>query len=137
MPTYCFRHADSGDALEVFMTFEQLQRCCGEDGLYRIDGQEYRRDYAAESGGFVDTPGAWPMYSDAAGVAPHQVAAAHAKSVRDGVPTEFTRDGRAIFRDREHRARYLASIGMHDRSGGYKESRYDRRAYEGGETEGE
>lgn len=111
------------------MAVSELEAARRPDGLYEIDGELLSRDYYAEHGRFKDTPGAWPQYSDAAGVAVHQIAEAREKSVRDGVPTEFTADGRAIFRDREHRARYLATIGMYDRDGGSIESKYHGRAY--------
>jgi hypothetical protein len=36
---------------------------------------------------------------------------------RVGVPTEFTGDGRAVFRDASHRKRYLKAVGLHDKAG--------------------
>lgn len=38
-----------------------------------------------------------------------------------GVPTEYTADGDAIFRDRHHRREYLRLNGMYDRDGGYSD----------------
>lgn len=61
----------------------------------------------------------WPMVSTAAGVAPDQAKEAHAKSIRDGVPTRFTKGGDAVFESRSHRKRYLKTIGMIDRNAGY------------------
>ena len=77
------------------------------------------RDYLAEQGGVRDTPGNWPMESEALGVHPSQIADAteHARSI--GIPTEFTPDGLAILRDREHRRRYCEAVGVFDRNAGY------------------
>ena len=64
-------------------------------------------------------PDCWPMISEAMGVQPEQVseAASHARS--NGVPTDFTPDGRVIVRDRKHRRELLRLYGMHDNQGGY------------------
>ncbi|MFH1567916.1 MAG: hypothetical protein ABIL09_07930 [Gemmatimonadota bacterium] len=118
MPVYCFTANATRkyprETVERFFSMAEVPK------LVRLPGNRLAfRDIKAEVSGFRNTPGNWPMLSDAAGVAAHQVAAARAKSIRDGVPTEFTPDGRVIFRDRAHRARYLKTIGMHDRDGGY------------------
>lgn len=61
----------------------------------------------------------WPMCSDAAGVHPDQVAEAQAAATGLGVPTEFTPDGRAVFRSPRHRKLYCEAVGLYDRNGGY------------------
>lgn len=61
----------------------------------------------------------WPILSDAAGVAPDQVGEAMAHSRLHGVPTEFTPDGRVIFRGPLHRKEYCELIGLFDRNGSY------------------
>jgi hypothetical protein len=89
--------------------------------LCDIDAFVMQRDLLAEQGGVVHRCGCWPMYSDAAGVAEHQVPEAMAHSRRIGIPTDFTQDGRAIFTSREHRKKYCEAIGLYDRNGGYSD----------------
>lgn len=88
-----------------------------ETGFYGV------RDIAAEHGGSsLFGPGAgWPMHCEASGVHPAQVDEARAQSVKDGCPTDFDRFGRAILRDRKHRAAYLKSRGIFDRGAGYSD----------------
>ena len=62
---------------------------------------------------------AWPLISDAAGVHPSQVGEAVADARAKGVPTEFTKDGGAVFRSRQHRKEFCKAYGMPDKSGGY------------------
>lgn len=61
----------------------------------------------------------WPMYSDAAGINPEQRQQATEGARKAGVPTEFTRDGRAIFTSQKHRRDYCRLLGFHDRNGSY------------------
>ncbi len=67
------------------------------------------------------SPGCWPMKSWSAGVHPDQVGEAAAHAAKLGVPTSFTPDGDAIFRDRAHRKQFLKAHGMHDKDGGYSD----------------
>lgn len=62
---------------------------------------------------------AWPMVSEAAGVAPNQIADARRADEMAGVPCDFTPDGGRIFRDRGHRRDWLRANGWWDKSGGY------------------
>lgn len=83
-------------------------------------GKPMRRDFQAEHGGFKDTPGNWPMESDAAGVAPEQIPEAMAYNERMGVPTRYNPEtGAAILTSREHRKRFCEISGLYDRNGGY------------------
>jgi hypothetical protein len=78
------------------------------------------RDFVKEHSGTVHNYEAtWPVLSDAAGVHPKDIAAARVKSLRDGVPTDFTTDGRVVFRTPQHKRAYLKSIGMFDKSAYY------------------
>lgn len=61
------------------------------------------------------TPGNWPMLSDAAGCMSHEVDAATRQAKKFGVPTEFTKDGRAIFTSANHRRKYLKLRGWRDK----------------------
>lgn len=60
----------------------------------------------------------WPRVSVAAGVAPSQAKEAYEKSVKDGVPTQFTKDGDPVFTSQRHETNYLRTIGMFNRSAG-------------------
>lgn len=118
MPTYVYRFKDTGETVERVMTIREMERFKRRP---RIDGRAVERCLEIEHAGFAVTPSCWPMKSEAAGVHPTQVADAYEEAKRNGVPTDFTKDGRAIFRDRDHRRRYLKSIGLHDRNGGYSD----------------
>jgi hypothetical protein len=61
----------------------------------------------------------WPLKCDASGVHPKQIKSTMAKAKQLGVPTEFTRDGRTIFRDPSHRRRYLKAMKFYDRAAYY------------------
>lgn len=97
---------------------------------YILDGREvtedeYRKVYPAPelgTGAFMDSVScsAWPMLSDGMAVHPLQIEEARKSAEAKGVPTDFNpEDGRAIFRDRDHRRRYLKAYGVHDNHGGY------------------
>lgn len=118
MPTYCFA-CPSGHKFEKTLSVMQAssKAACPECK------QAAERDFAAEHGSGGHHPGNWPLLSDGAGVHPDQIGEAYTKSVRDGVPTQFTKDGRAIFTSALHRKRYCESVGLFDRSGGYSDPR--------------
>jgi len=77
-----------------------------------------KRNIVAERTSLSTSKG-WPLISEAAGVHPLDVADARAQAKRDGVPTEFTPDGRVVFRNRRHRKQYLKTVGLVDKQGGY------------------
>lgn len=77
-----------------------------------------RADRVIRIGGTPSSSG-WPLISEAAGVHPNQIKAARESDIKNGVPCDFTSDGRRIFNDRAHRRDWLRSVGLVDRSGGY------------------
>jgi len=87
--------------------------------FFTLGGKKFKRDIRSEHASFKNTPGNWPMASDAAGVHPDQIQEASRVAVEKGVPTNFTPDGRAVFTSRQHRKAYCRTIGLHDRNGGY------------------
>lgn len=90
------------------------------DEIVLEDGRSAKRDVVEELRSFHSPRAAgWPMKSDALGVHPSQVNEARKESVRLGVPTDFTPDGRAILKDRKHRKKYAEAKGYYDRNGGY------------------
>jgi hypothetical protein len=112
MPTYCYSR--NGEVIEQYYPMgEAPQRV-------RLGRRVYERDYTAERA-LTRPPANWPMESDALGVHESQIEQARAESVRVGVPTDFTRDGRAILTSPGHRKRYAEAIGFFDRNAGYSD----------------
>ena len=121
MPTYVYVHKQTGEQIQrVWTIHEMLQHEGNLDGI-SVDGKFYQRDYAAEHCKVIENGcSAWPQKSDAAGVHPSQVKEFSENSQKMGVPTQFDgKTGQAIFTSRAHRAKYLKSVGIHDRNGGY------------------
>ena len=112
MPRYCFTD-DQGNTLCRFYPMAKIPK------QFTLGKTVFKRDIRSEHAGTIQTPGNWPMKSDAAGVHPDQIQEAYRHSVTAGIPTEFTPDGRAIFTGRKHRRDYCRAIGLHDRNGGY------------------
>jgi len=97
-----------------------------DDGSVRFEvmGQlmteeEFDRAFAPEAPDPCSLIGWKPLVSDALAVHPKQVKEATDDAEKKGVPTEFRRDGRPIFRTREHRKRYMQKYGFFDKAGGY------------------
>ena len=95
-------------------------------GTFRVNGkpvtlEEFRKNSRGLEDGTPMAPATsgWPVYSDGAGVHPDQIQDARSAAEQRGVPTDFLPDGRAIFRDRAHRGRYLKAFGLYDRNGAY------------------
>lgn len=61
----------------------------------------------------------WPMVCEMNGVHPDQIPEASRYLAERGAETDFTPDGSAIWRSREHRKRYCRAMGLYDRNGGY------------------
>lgn len=109
------------------------KKVVGPDGewvvqkVYLIDGREvteaeYREHFPAATAvnGIMTPPtGCWPMTSEALACHPDQIPEARASAEARGVQTDFTPDGSPIFRDRDHRRRYMRAYGYHDKDGGY------------------
>lgn len=115
MPAYLYTCCKCAQTTQRITTVAKLRKhvkcpTCGDVA---------HRDFVAEHRGFAHKPGNWPMRSDAAGVLPIQIGEAREESIKRGVPTEFTKDGQAIFTSAEHRKKYCESHGMYDRNGGY------------------
>ncbi len=114
MPNYCYTNS-KGETIERFYYVNDVR----PNNIW-VGGMVYRRDMAAELG--QRRPGrcgTWPMKSDALGVAEDQIQEAAEEARRHGVPTEFTKDGRAILTSPKHRKAYAELYGMYDRNGGY------------------
>ena len=121
MPTYRYRHRESGKTLvQVWTVAHMLEQEGDSDGI-TVDDEFYYRDYSAEHNN-IEQRGcaAWPIKSDSAGVNPTQISEFSEKASKMGVPTQFdSKTGQAIFTSRGHRSRYMKLRGLHDRQGGY------------------
>ena len=116
MPTYTFIN-NAGQRVERVMSYKEYDRRV-RDGVLHDGPDTLTRDYGADIFGGTPANG-WPILSDAMGVHPRQRQKAYEESVAKGVPTEFAHDGRAILRDRTHRAKFIKALGDHDHDGGY------------------
>lgn len=116
MPTYTFTN-QSGQRIERFMSVAEYERTV-KDGVLSDGDQTLTRDYGADTFGGTPAEG-WPLLSTAMGVHPDQREWAYNDSCAKGVPTQFAADGRAIFTDRNHRARFLKAHGFRDNDAGY------------------
>lgn len=103
MTNYCYSH-DDGEIIE------RSYRMGTAPKTVRHGGKTYHRDYAAEKPRQLSAD-VWPRVGKCAGVHPSQAQEAYDKSVKDGVPTNFTSDGDPIFTSAGHRKRYMRSIG--------------------------
>ena len=113
---YCYTTADGHTTDHVFDIGQAPM------SITLPDGQTAFRDIAAEhpaSGPRCAVGSKWPIYSDAAGVHPDQIPEAMAYCESVGVPTSYTKDGRAILVSRSHRAKHLKAVGLYDRDAGY------------------
>lgn len=117
MPIYIYKCPSCGATKEVRKPMSQFDSA----ELCDVDSFVMNRDIQAEHGHVQDTPGNWPMKSDAAGVAASQAQEAmeHADSI--GIPTHFDSEGTPSFTSREHRKKYCEAIGLYDKSGGYSD----------------
>lgn len=80
------------------------------------NGKQFERGYPKTD--VARRANIWPMKSDAAGCGPDQVREFTDNASHVGVPTDFTKDGRAIFTSRNHRKRYCEAVGLYDRNAG-------------------
>jgi hypothetical protein len=121
MPVYCYTDAD-GNEVDVSMTYREMRSRhdnANADGSITMDnGQRLFRDMGREIASVKDTPGNWPMESDAAGCHPEQRMDYMKHMASRGVPTEYNAEGQAIFTSRSHRRAALKVLGLVDKDGG-------------------
>lgn len=90
-----------------------------------VSKAEYDKAFPAQFSGKVETVNktskCWPRLSDSMGVHPNQRRAAYEASVKQGVPTEFHEDGRAIIRDNAHQRDLQKVLGVINKDAGYGE----------------
>ena len=117
MPTYCYEKPN-GEIIEKIMTISEMEDF---DKNPVLDGETVKRRVDVEMRGHSDVNDVWrqPIMSEGAGCHPSQVNEMKQHAAKHGVNTDYTKDGRAIFTSRSHRAAHLKAFGMHDRNGGY------------------
>ena len=108
MPTFCYSNK-VGKVLELNFAAGKAPSRVRHNGLW------FYRDIAAEHNGFKRAAPKWPILSESMGCHPSQVEQFTKHYQEIGVPTEFTKDGQAVFRDRAHRRAALKATGHIDR----------------------
>ncbi len=90
---------------------------------FQIDGKEvseaefdaaHQTHDVSESTSYVPAPWRWPRLSESAGCHPKQVKTMQDAYAKLGVQTEFTSDGRAVFRSKEHEKAHLKASGRYN-----------------------
>ncbi len=84
-------------------------------------GSSFVRDIPAEHSGRKDTPGTYPFWSSAAGVAESQISETTAYLARKGISVDFNKDGDIQMRSRRHRCAVLKALELVDKNGGYSD----------------
>jgi len=117
MPVYCYTTKD-GQTVERFYPAAKVRK------TIRVNGKTAHRDIAAEHGSFKNTPGNWPMKSDACGVSPKQIPEAMETDRRLGVPANYdSKTGQIIWDSPGHRKKWCEAHEYYDRNGGYGDPR--------------
>lgn len=115
MPLYCYV-SDAGDTLELFQPMDDAK------WSIRRNGVTYHRDLHAEHGRFKNTPGNWPMVSDAMGVHPSQIPEATEQLRRAGITeseASFVKNGGLKLETRRARTKCANALRFFDRDAAY------------------
>lgn len=108
MPVYCFETND-GQVVERFFPIGKAPR------EVDIDGKPARRSFRAESKSLPATSG-WPLECVASGVNAKQRNDLIDYFKKKGVPTDVTKDGNPVYRDKRHRDKALKARGYFDKN---------------------
>ncbi len=115
MPNYVYKDEDGIHEI-IFMTFDEMRtrqfKVEGQRGEFiENDGRILKRVYVP-----CGTPATgWPLRSAAMGVGEDQIAEQTKYDREMGVPTEYAKNGDAIYRDANHRRKHMKLHGMIDR----------------------
>lgn len=102
------------------MSVEEMEGLERDGDYYTLaDGTEVMRDFRAEHAPRHAGADLYPLFSDAMGVHPAQIPEMRRLARQRGVPTEFTKDGRAVLTSRGHRKDFGEAFGFFDKDGGY------------------
>lgn len=120
MPRYEY-FTDDGEVVEFFMSIAEMLDKQDENGdIVLDDGRTAHRNYGDSA---TKAGAGYPYLSDAMGVHPCQIPYMQKLAEEKGVPTEFTKDGRMVVRDRKHRKEFGERFGFFDKDGGYGDPR--------------
>lgn len=118
MGIFIYSKMDESESIEKFMSIEEKDRLekHDEDGRKFIlhNGEPFYRNIREEQRGVGSFNTSWPIISQAAGVNPDQRQELINHCNKKGVPTEVLRDGRVVFRDRQHRRNFLKANSLYD-----------------------
>lgn len=121
MPTYCYRKDSDGSLVELEMGIEQMMAREVNGRIQLDDGTTATRDWSPGSVAQTRRPSCWPMVSHACGCHPKQIAEMREFLGKRGIKTEYTSDGKAIFRSPRHRRAHARALGMRDFDAGYSD----------------
>lgn len=126
MPRYCYRTPDKKILIEITQTVKEMTDCGGK--IVLASGKVAFRDMVAEIRPQQGATDPWRkgLASEAAAVHPDQIREAKKYLERKGIKTEFTPDGRPVFRSRPHRKAHLEAFHLYDKDGGYGDARRRR-----------
>jgi hypothetical protein len=125
MSTYCYIDSETREPKELIMTIKEKDEkevIEGDERVIYLDKRRLIRDYYREKHELKTFPSNWPQNCQTLGVLPNQVEEAESHARDLGVPTQYDREtGACIFRDREHRRKFLKANKWRDRDGGYSD----------------
>jgi len=107
MPNYCY----TSPAGELFEKYYKMGEAPSK--IVLDNGTVVERDFAAEHSP-RQAGGGWPIECLGSSVHPSQAQELRDHFQASGVPTEVTREGRPVYRDKQHRERALKCRGLHD-----------------------
>jgi hypothetical protein len=120
MPMYEFRK-ESGEVVEVFLSFEQFDKRVKNGQIVLDDGEKATYDWQQHSK-MQSLPANYPMVCTAAGVHPGQIKE-HMEHLRQQGcgQVNHTKDGDIIFESKGQRKKVCEALGLFDRQAGYSD----------------
>lgn len=118
MPTYGYKSED-GEYMELIMSIAEMENRQRLDGTIEHEGKTWKRTFAILGVTGTESNPGWPIESQALGIPPEHIERFRQFDRSRGVPTDYTKTGEPILRDRNHRRRYLKAHNCYDRNGGY------------------
>ncbi len=120
MGTFCYKHPETNEIIERVFPCEEKPEAIVVNGV--MHERCFPAEVAGQGGIQAST---WPMTSNALAIHPTQRREYSDFANKHGVPTEFDKKGRPVFRTRQHRKRYAELVGATDFDGGYSDPHCD------------
>ena len=117
MPTYVYENKE-GEQFELIMRIAEMSERQFKEGskdYIMHEGQKCKRIFVSN----MDCAGTWPMIATFAGINPNQIKQFQEEEKRLGIPTEYTKHGDPVIRDKGHYKAYLKSRNLFDRDACY------------------